>query len=600
MLMAAAAGLLAYILLFERHQPDTVQRQELARRLFPELNATLVTRVSILTTNGSVQAERQGNRWQLLEPRYPARGQYIDEWLDSVSQLVRRARINAEELSGPTVNLALLGLDPPRASVTIEQGARKFQFRIGTRAPLGERLYLQTVGATDVDITDCQPFQRMPRRPGDWRDPALLKLSEVRFDRLHLRTAAREYEVQHDPVRRSWRLVRPRPARADAGRIEQMLAELQTVQVTQFAEDFPTADLEPYGLQAPEVTLAFRQGTNAVLTLELGRSPTNAAEHLYARRSSLPGIVIVPRQVRDLVAVPYTELLDYQLLDFPVETAQSVEVCADEKFTLRRQPTGGWGMEPAPEMPVDSALMQEFLKQLRSLRMTEVAKELVTDLDLPTYGLAQPFRQYTVAWPAGPGATNPASLRLDFGTNRQDLVYARRADESAVYLVRLADALALPRARYDLRDRRIWSFTTNQVQAVSITYQGSTRRLLRSPAGEWGFAPGSQGIMANTFALEEALFRFGQLRAHFWIDQGTNRLERYGLASPISRIAIEVRRNDQTETLALDTGGPSPSGGPFALVTLEGGPTVLEMPVDVFLQYNEVLRSIGLPGRDPQ
>lgn len=598
MLVLAAAALLAYILLFERHRPDTVQQRELARRLFPELNPALVTRVSILSTNGSVQAERQGNRWRLVDPSYPARGQQIDEWLDSVSQLVRRARISAEELSGPKVNLALLGLDPPRTSVAIEQGTQKFQFRLGVRAPLGERVYLQVVGASDVDTTDGQPFQRMPQRPADWRDPALVSLSEIRFDRLHLRTPTREYEVQRDSTQGAWRLVRPRPARADTARIEQMLAELQTVQVTRFVEDFPTADLEPYGLQAPEVTLAFREGTNAALILELGRSPTNAVGQVYARRSTLPGIVLVPRQVLDLVAVPYTQLLDYQLLDFPVESVQRVEVRADEEFALRRQPAGVWRAEQAPDMPVDPALMQEFLKRLRALRMTEVAKELVTDLDLPNYGLAQPIRQYTVQWPGGAGATNPASLRLDFGTNRQELVYARRADESAVYLVRLADALELPRAKYNLRDRRIWSFTTNQVRAVSITSRGSTWRLLRSPVGEWGFAPGSHGIIPNTFALEEAVYQLGQLRARFWQDQGTNSLERYGLASPVSRLAIEFVRNDQTETVTLDTGAASPSGGPYALVTLEGVPTVFEMPADVYLPYSVVLGSMGLSGRD--
>lgn len=595
LLVLAALALLTYILVFERHQPDSTQQATSARRLFPALEPSKVSRISILSTNGSIRAERQGADWRLADPVYPALSLPIESWLEAMAGLTRRAHVTASELVDQPGTLVVFGLDPPRASIVIEQGTRRFQFRLGARAPLGDRIYLEIVGSDGIEITEASAFDRMPVRSADWRDPALLFLSRVRLDRIHMRTAAREYEVQRNPTNGIWRLARPRSARADTGRIEQLLQQLQEVRVAQFVNDFPTADLDPYGLQPPEVTLGFADGTNQLLTLEFGRSPTNAADLVYARRSNLPGIIAIPRAVRDRVAVSHTDLLDYQLIDFPTEAVTRVELQTGAALGLERQTNGSWRLSGAPGRPIDPALMQGFLKQLRSLRMTEVAKELVTELDLPTYGLASPLRRYGVQWHApGANATNTLGVRLDFGTNRADLVYARRADENSVYLVRLGEALALPAAAFELRDRRVWSFDTNQVMGMTLTDRGKSWRLVRSPGGGWSFAPGSQGLIAP-LALEEASHRIGQLWARAWTDEGAQSLERYGFDQINRRIVIDVQRGERVESLTVDFGATSPSGGPFAAVTLEGGPTVFEFPLEIHVPLQEVLRNLNPP-----
>jgi len=53
---------------------------------------------------------------------------------------------------------------------------------------------------------------------------------------------------------------------------------------------------------------------------------------------------------------------------------------------------------------------------------------------------------------------------------------------------------------WQLRDRRVWSFTTNQVAALTLRRSGSALQLLRGPMGEWKIESGSSGII-NTFAV---------------------------------------------------------------------------------------------------
>jgi hypothetical protein len=594
-LVLIALGLFGYIWLFERDGTDPTAPTATEQRVFPSLDPTRVNAVTLVQGNIPIRLERVRSEWQLKDPSYPAQNLLVDNWLETVANLQRSALLEARDVLEQPGGIAAFGLDPPQLSVTLEQGTNQFQFHLGHRTPLGAKMYLQQVGADTVEITGSEPLDRLPATASDWRDPQFLNLARLQFDRVELQSAARSYAVARETRQAVWRLEQPRAARADHGRVEQLLQQLQSFQVDRFLADDP-GDLESFGLLSPQATWTLSLGTNPIVTVEFGRSPTNAPEQVYARRSTLPGVVLVSRQTLDLVAVPYSDLLDWRLVARPFEGLKRIEVNAAGRIVLERLETGAWQMIDPAGMPTDPGLMSSFLERIHGLRILEVAKEVVTELDLPTYGLAPPSRQYDFHWapPTPTPDAQPFVLRLEVGTNRTERVFVRRSDESPVYAVSLNDVLALPEAPFKLRDRRLWNFKTNDVTSVTVTQQGETRKLLRSSGGQWTFAPGSQG-MVNTFALEEAMHRLGTLRARFWEARGTDALPRYGIPQVGHRLAIDINQAGQTRTLIVDFGATSPSGGPFAAMELEGEPTVFEFPLDVFYPYDEVVRSMAPP-----
>jgi hypothetical protein len=337
------------------------------------------------------------------------------------------------------------------------------------------------------------------------------------------------------------------------------------------------------------------QGTNPVVVAEFGKISTNDPGFVFARRSAYPNIVLIPREVPDTLSLPYTNFLDFQLIDLPLTAVNEVEVTGAETFVLRRLTNGAWQVGGAIRFAADPALVQQFLHQLTTLGVEEIAKEVVTELDLPNYGLASPVRQYALRTPA-PAGTNQLLLRIDFGTSREGKVFVRRSDENSVYTVRLADALMLPQAAYELRDRRIWSFTTNRVASLTLTAGGVICKLLRNPAGQWSFAPGSQG-MVNTFALEELAFRLGQLWSKAWVARGDSGLDQYGIPQVNQQVTLELNGDATPQVLSVAFGARSPSGGPFALATLETGKVVFEFPFEIFHVYQQVLESMAEPAR---
>ena len=133
-----------------------------------------------------------------------------------------------------------------------------------------------------------------------------------------------------------------------------------------------------------------------------------------------------------------------------------------------------WRVLPQ-DFPADAGLVKDLVSALRGLQIVEFTKDVAIAPELPAYGLASPARQYILRSaatnsPAGP--TNPIIVEVDFGTNQADKVFARRADESCVYAVKLADFQRLPAASWQMRERRIWNFSTNDVAGATDSTAG--------------------------------------------------------------------------------------------------------------------------------
>src|SRR5262249_37578752 len=159
---------------------------------------------------------------------------------------------------------------------------------------------------------------------------------------------------------------------------------------------------------------------------------------------------------------------------------QEIDVQAEDAFSLQRQTNGAWQILP-PNFPADAGLVTDLLSLLSGLQVSLV-KGVVTEPDLPTFGLSSPVCTYVLK-----GATNgpenapdtPAMVELKFGTNTDDKVFARRTDESSVYGVKPGDFAALRRiasASWCMRERQIWSCSTNDLAGVTVRNQGKQRQ----------------------------------------------------------------------------------------------------------------------------
>src|SRR5208282_6443182 len=109
-------------------------------------------------------------------------------------------------------------------------------------------------GNSSISLAATNLLGFIPRDKDQWRDLSLLDLTNMPFQKLRVRSAGQELELERDPTNQLWLMNLPEQARADSARINELLDQLQQIQIRAFVSDDPKVDLEQYGLQSSAQT----------------------------------------------------------------------------------------------------------------------------------------------------------------------------------------------------------------------------------------------------------------------------------------------------------------------------------------------------------
>ena len=588
-LTGLALGLFGYIYFVEMRQPGSGPNTQPLGQLLPDFDPGAVTGVEVTRSNQTIRVELASRQWQLNSPRYPAQTTAIESFLVALAKLNRQREISAQEIISQSGGLSPFGLDPPSAVIRLQAGTNVIQFRVGSKTLLGDSVYVQPIGASGVFTTDASFLKHLPATAAVWRDPMFLPQNSLVFDRIQIVAGSRPLKLERDRTTQLWRLVEPMPTRADFERVEYLVQQLRTARVAEFVTDNPKEDLEPYGLQTPESYLTLAFGTNAVFQVQFGKSPVGDPSQVYARRLSHTNVVLVSRELADLVGKNYMDYRDRSLISFRPNLVDRIEVRADEAFAVQRQSSNEWQIVSPFQARADRQEMQLFLEDLAKVEIARFEKDVVADFT--PYGLSAPSRQYilksALTNPSGP--TNQVLVQVDFGnfpTNEIHNVYSRRSDESSDYVVAFSDVFRLARAAFALRDRRIWDFASSNVTSVTVSQRGKKRQLVRDPVThKWD----RENVPLDA-GIEETLFRLGRFQAESWVARGTNQAERLGTAAGKYDLSFDLNEAGKQRRLALSFGKPASSGVPYAAVTLEQGePILFKFPAQLYALVAEYL-----------
>lgn len=600
-LVAAAAALFAFIFFFER---DPVAPPAASQhRLLNRLQVALVSRIEVQVGTNAVTLERTNNNWRVIAPvMYPALQQQARNFLDGCAELTYTTTIPATELAKSPRGLADYGLQPPRALFTLVQNGERIEVKIGDETPVGGQRYVQLGEEIVAYLVDAKIGSLLPKSPVAWRDVNLMPNGMV-FNRIEVHSGTRVMEFQRDETNQVWRITKPIAARADNVRIKDMIQQWRLWPVSAFVSDNPPAtELERLGLRPPEMELLLGQGTNAVFALQFGQPFKDNPEFIFALRSSHTNLVLAPQQWLEPLRVPFTEFRERRLLTFPTNAPDHIQVQSQESFTLQRQTNGAWSVLEQTNATVDAQLVNELLLSLNNLDVVAWDKTADNVTDWSQYGLAPALQRYSL-YSGGtnppPAGTSTLVAELELGSTKDGLIYARRRDENSAYALSQLDARKLPRTLFQLRDRRVWTFSTNDVKRITIEQEGRQHELVRNAKGAWSLAEGFQGIV-NPLAVEETVYRLGELRAVKWVDRGPAVAQLYGVTAASHGITLTVQRaGGPEEKLMLRVGSLTPARNAYAAVILDGTTVVFELPqslhelITTYLNAPRSLRPTG-------
>jgi hypothetical protein len=581
---ALAAVLFAFIFIFQhwfRAPANT------AGTILPGLQPAAVTSIQVFPAGAlEIRADFTNNSWLLTQPlSYPAQPAAIGTLLAALQQLAPAIpKIGAAELHENKNSDAEFGFDNPQATLVIGAGDQSWQLKIGNKTPPGDQVYLRVVGVDGVFVADAGWLKLLPRSATDWRSTALVDADEGKFDSIVLTNGAKVIELRRDATNRLWRMIRPLQARADTARITDALQHLQAAHVTQFVTDDPKADLTTFGLQPADLDLWLGHGTNFTTGVHAGKSPADDSTQVYARREGWNAVVTAPKDSLSLWHGTVNDFRDPHLLELTAPVAEIEVSDGTNGFTLQRQGTNDWRVA-GEKFPADADSVQQFLKALAGLRVAEFVKDVVTAPDLPAYGLAAPQLQRQITLLSAVGDTNAVIAQLQFGTNQDNEVFVKRADEDFIYAITAGDFNRLDEAGWEFRDRRIWNFTAGDVAQITARQNGKTRVLIHNGPDKWSLAPGSQGFIEGKY-IEQTAEQLGGLAAYAWVGRNITNPEQFGLNTNKLQITVELKTG---EKLSVDFGTEISNQTALAAVTLDGERWAFVFPPGPYLFVSNYL-----------
>jgi len=540
-----------------------------------------------------IRADRTNDTWRLTEPLvYPAQAVSIDNLLAELQRLTPVTRISpAEYRTRPNADEEF-GFASPQASIILFQKDYRTQLLIGGMTNPGDQVYLQVVGVQGIYVVDAGLLKVIPHSANDWRDTTFLDVDKLTFDRLAVTNSANAVVLQRDLPNGLWRMVWPLSgARADNERIVDCLHHLKALRIERFVSDDPKADLDAFGLAQPELEIALGRGTNTLALLQFGKSPTNDPAQVFARRAGEPFLFAVAKDLQAAWRKPAYDFRDPHLLSVtePLRALEMRGASSSNWFRLERQTNDTWRVLPQ-DFAADPVLVQDLISELNGLRIVQFTKDVVNQAALPEFGLATPARKYILEAAPAPSApgTNRVVAELQFGFSTNHAVFARRTDETSVYEISTNDFARLASSGWQLRQRKLWDFSIDDVAAVTLRQDGRTRRIIRNGPHRWSLAPGSQGVI-NDLAVEETVRGLAKASADAWVDKGDQDCARYGLADKSHEVTIELKNGRKA---SIQFGGEAPSTDRYASVKVDGQLWILEFP---WLIYRDVLSYLSVP-----
>jgi hypothetical protein len=590
MLVVLAGGLFAFIYFFERHiQPPP----PVVARVLPDLNPDDVSSIEIIQPRNqfAIRVERVNGGWQLTKPiAYSVQTGAVEAFLKALSEVSPQRRISAGELQNNKSVNADFGFDSPQATISIQQGDDQRQLELGNITPPGDGIYARVVGIEGIDIINAAFANMVPTNAGQWRDTSFVNLQGLPFVELDVNGAGGQMKFQRDDPGKLWAMVLPIPARANNELIDRLLDQLQALNVRQFVRDDTNADLEPYGLEAPQLSLTFKdKNTNQLLSIQFGKSPTNDTGLAYARTNSSGTIMLVPGGDLKSWSVEPWRFRDPHLYSTPISEQPGAIECygpdGRTNFIARMahgvlSVTDGQG-ETFPAEANTVGISIKFLAEMPVAMWdtNRFANDAVADSALPAMGLApNPVRRYVLRAAATAG-DGPVLAQIDFGspnTNNPGTICARRSDlpdELSVFAVSAADFDQLPSTAYQLRRHRIWEFDATNVTRLEIQTNSLTRIWEHRRENVW--APMTSGISDNQakgMYMENVVNNLGFLEAAAWVGPHEP-TEEYGFNGNSLKISLTLTKGSQSTNLSVTFGGflTGADSARFACTQMEDG-----------------------------
>lgn len=552
-----------------------------------------VTQLDVQAGDLRAECVRKDHSWFLRVPvQCRADGARIERLLSMLEALPRREIITAQDRSDRNLTLEDYGLRPPQAQFVIRAQDRRRELLVGSRAPIGNLLYVKTSDSDDVIATTFDGTNLVPDSVQMLRDRGILQGDAARISRIEIRHHGVGF-VQLAQAGGQWTIQQPVTDRADSARVSRLLDGLFALRVEQFVWDPPlqedsserqavgdaeaqtAARAETYGL-VPDTAVARVQvwaaGDPVGKELLLGKPADEKGERVYAKLRDAPSIFTVASNAVALLSPGVDQFRDRNVFAVGADAIRHVTLQqGDRKLVLQRDEAGAWTISEPLQCMADRLTVDNALTALSRLQVEDFLPETATTF--AALGLPGPEYRIRLAASEPETPSEPAKTPL-----RDTLLVASFAEQATnayatfdgigvIFRVNTAPIRLLgPDITNPLafRDRTMLAITPDNVTRITLLKNGVEQSVVRAGTNTWvPSVPASNEI--NRAAIDDLLFLCANLRALGIEADNPPNAASYGLDRSGTVLTLGLR-GDEGIQKTLTIGFKARTEGRFAMV----------------------------------
>lgn len=561
-LLVLAAGLGGFFYYDSYWLGPTREKAESAKGRIWTVEPKDVEGVVIVRKSETLRLKRTADGWEMLEP-VKARGDraVVDDMVTGLAT----TRMDREIDPNPA-KPAEFGLDPPEAEVRLEVKGRPepLVLRVGGKNPTGVWVYARE-GAKPAVITLSENVSRDTNRPtAEFRDRSVIAFDRRSVTGLDLDVGGDQIGLVADEPGK-WRIVKPRPLRADPDQIAEFLDKLEGAKALEFVDDAPKS-LAPYGLDRPSRVTVWvgKDKDRASRILLVGRAVPEK-KGVYVKREGEPGVILTAEAVWTAFPKTVAALRDKVVVSYAYDKLAKLEIAHGRGTVVLEREGTGWKLTAPETLKADPGVVTQLLWKIRDLRALGFLAEGAADV--PRY-LSRP--EVTVKiWEAG--AKEPKTLLLQSSPERrsgQPAAVAAVQGEGPVVLVEGKVLAELTPGVAELRDRTLVpAFEIGDVKRARVT--GGDKPLVVEKSGEtdWKLIEPSRGATKEGRVASLLL----ALKALKWKEIASKGGEdaKFGLDKP--ELEVTIFKGDGAELATLQVGR---SDGAVTYVKIKADPGI--------------------------
>lgn len=345
---------------------------------------------------------------------------------------------------------------------------------------------------------------------------------------------------------KSWWLTEPVQAPADKTAVESLINRFKNLK----AELELDSQKPEYGLSNPTVTISVHDRKGRTYNIQFGsKTPDNMGAYAIVENRRKP-VVLTAWLLDDANKSP-DDFRDKHLLAFNKDNVTKVALFYPNKQVVcERKGKDEWQLIEPLRTAADNSSVSALLDRLSTLQAREFVVESPKKNQLVSCQLDKPGVQVQI-WLKG----REKPLTLTVGKRHETQVtkyYARTSRFPAIVLVDEFDLKDIRKTDSDLRSKRVLVFKKDNVERLTIRYNGVEIELRKRKEGEetrWQMLKPIKAP-ADTWRVDDILWALDGAEAEGFIDKPQD-LSAYGLDKPQFELSLWEKGRKEPKTVWL-------------------------------------------------